>query len=241
MIQLKNISKIYGKADSQQVFALDNASLIINKGEFVAIIGTSGSGKTTMMNILGLLDRPTSGEYYFENKEVSTLSDNERAAIRSKKIGFVFQKFHLLPKTTAIENVELPLIYTDVKDTRSLAIEALNKVGLSERVKHRSNELSSGQQQRVAIARALVNNPDIILGDEPTGNLDSKTSLEIVGIFQELNKSGKTVILITHQQNIAEHANRIIRIQDGKIVEDYKVQNPRNAVAELLKSDLIEK
>lgn len=241
MIQLKNISKIYGKADSLQVFALDNTSLIINKGEFVAIIGTSGSGKTTMMNILGLLDRPTSGEYYFENKEVSTLSDNERAAIRSKKIGFVFQKFHLLPKTTAIENVELPLIYTDVKDTRSLAIEALNKVGLSERVKHRSNELSSGQQQRVAIARALVNNPDIILGDEPTGNLDSKTSLEIVGIFQELNKSGKTVILITHQQNIAEHANRIIRIQDGKIVEDYKVQNPRNAVTELLKSDLIEK
>jgi putative ABC transport system ATP-binding protein len=136
---------------------------------------------------------------------------------------------------------ELPLIYTDVKDTRSLAIEALNKVGLSDRIKHRSNELSSGQQQRVAIARALVNNPDIILGDEPTGNLDSKTSLEIVGIFQELNKSGKTVILITHQQNIAEHANRIIRIQDGKIVEDYKVQNPRNVAAELLKSDLIEK
>ncbi|MBI5540217.1 MAG: ABC transporter ATP-binding protein [Bacteroidia bacterium] len=241
MLQLKNISKIYGKADSQKVFALDNASLIINKGEFVAVIGTSGSGKTTMMNILGLLDRPTSGEYYFENKEVSTLSDNDRAAIRSKKIGFVFQKFHLLPKTTAIENVELPLIYTDVKDTRSLAIDALNKVGLSERIKHRSNELSSGQQQRVAIARALVNNPDMILGDEPTGNLDSKTSLEIVGIFQELNKSGKTVILITHQQNIAEHANRIIRIQDGKIVEDYKVQNPRNAVTELLKSDLIEK
>jgi putative ABC transport system ATP-binding protein len=236
MIQLKNISKIYGKANDQQVAALDNVSLVINKGEFVAIIGTSGSGKTTMMNILGMLDRPTSGDYYFENREVSTLSDDERAAIRSKKLGFVFQKFHLLPKTTAIENVELPLIYTDLKDIRGLAIEALNKVGLANRTRHRSNELSSGQQQRVAIARALVNNPDLILGDEPTGNLDSRTSLEIVGILQELNRSGKTVILITHQQNIAEHANRIIRIQDGRIVEDFPVKSPRNAVTELINS-----
>jgi putative ABC transport system ATP-binding protein len=169
---------------------------------------------------------------------VSTLSDNERAAIRSQKLGFVFQKFHLLPKTTAIENVELPLIYTDIKDIRRLAVEALDKVGLSNRIKHRSNELSSGQQQRVAIARALVNNPDLILGDEPTGNLDSKTSLEIVGILQELNKSGKTIILITHQQNIAEHANRIIRIHDGKIVEDYPVENPRNASAGLVELEV---
>lgn len=239
MIQLKNISKIYGKADDQQVAALDKVSLAINKGEFVAIVGTSGSGKTTMMNILGMLDRPTSGEYFFENREVSTLSDNERAAIRSKKLGFVFQKFHLLPKTSAVENVELPLIYTDIKDIRTPALEALDKVGLSNRVKHRSNELSSGQQQRVAIARALVNNPDLILGDEPTGNLDSKTSLEIIGILQELNRSGKTVVLITHQQNIAEHANRIIRIQDGRIVEDYPVEHPRDAVKGLIEAEAV--
>jgi len=237
MIQLKNISKIYGKAGDQQVAALDRVNLTIKKGEFVAIIGASGSGKTTMMNILGMLDRPTSGEYYFENREVSTLSDNERAAIRSQKLGFVFQKFHLLPKTTAIENVELPLIYTDCKNIRRLAVEALDKVGLSNRIKHRPNELSSGQQQRVAIARALVNNPDLILGDEPTGNLDSKTSLDIVGILQELNKSGKTIILITHQQNIAEHANRIIRIHDGRIVEDYQVENPGIVVSGPVESE----
>lgn len=237
MIQLKNVTKIYGKNNSQQVTALDNINLSINKGEFVAIVGTSGSGKTTMMNILGMLDRPTSGEYFFENKEVSIMSGDERAATRLKKLGFVFQKFHLLPKTTAVENVELPLIYTNIKDIRPVAVEALNKVGLSNRLKHRSNELSSGQQQRVAIARALVNNPDVILGDEPTGNLDSATGLEIVSIFQELNKSGKTVILITHQQNIAEHANRIIRIHDGKIIEDYQVKNPRNAATELLKTE----
>jgi len=240
MIQLKNISKVYGKTGSQQVTALDHVSLTINKGEFVAIIGTSGSGKTTMMNILGMLDRPTSGEYYFENREVSTLTENERAAIRSKKLGFVFQKFHLLPKTTAVENVELPLIYTDIKDIRHLATEALNKVGLSDRIKHRSNELSSGQQQRVAIARALVNSPELILGDEPTGNLDTKTGLEVVGILQELNKSGKTVILITHQQNIAEHANRIIRIRDGRIAEDRLVENRRNAATEQMNLALVD-
>ncbi|MBI5218640.1 MAG: ABC transporter ATP-binding protein [Bacteroidia bacterium] len=241
MIQLKNISKIYGKAGSQQVKALDNVSLTINKGEFVAIVGASGSGKTTMMNILGMLDRQTSGEYYFENKVVSILSNNELASIRSGKIGFVFQKFHLLPKTSAVENVELPLIYTDHKDIRHMALEALNKVGLSNRIKHRSNELSSGQQQRVAIARALVNNPEMILGDEPTGNLDSQTGLEIVDIFQQMNRTGKTVILITHQQNIAEHTNRIIRIHDGKIVEDYRVQNPRNIAGELMKLDTMNK
>jgi len=232
MIQLKNISKIYGK-DGQQVKALDNANISIEKGEFVAIVGASGSGKSTMMNILGMLDRPTSGEYYLENKEISTLTDDELAKIRNKKIGFVFQKFHLLPKTTAIENVELPLIYSDRKDIRKLAVDALAKVGLSNRDKHRTNELSGGQQQRVAIARALVNEPEVILGDEPTGNLDSKSGLEVVGVFQELNRSGKTIILITHSSEVAEHANRIIRIHDGKITEDYKVEKPLDARTEL--------
>lgn len=233
MIQLKNISKIYGKNGGQKVTALDNANLTIEKGEFVAIIGASGSGKSTMMNILGMLDRPTSGEYYLDEREISTLTDDELASIRNKKIGFVFQKFHLLPKTTAIENVELPLIYSDRKDIRKLAVKALAKVGLSNRGKHRTNELSGGQQQRVAIARALVNEPEVILGDEPTGNLDSKSGLEVVGVFQELNRSGKTIILITHSSEVAEHANRVIRIHDGKITEDYKVEKPLDARAEL--------
>jgi putative ABC transport system ATP-binding protein len=233
MIQLKNISKIYGKNEGQKVTALDKTNLTIEKGEFVAIIGASGSGKSTMMNILGMLDRPTSGEYYLDEREISTLTDDELASIRNKKIGFVFQKFHLLPKTTAIENVELPLIYSDRKDIRKLAVNALAKVGLSNRGKHRTNELSGGQQQRVAIARALVNEPEVILGDEPTGNLDSKSGLEVVGVFQELNRSGKTIILITHSSEVAEHANRVIRIHDGKITEDYKVEKPLDARAEL--------
>lgn len=239
MIQLKNISKIYGKNGGQKVTALDNANLTIEKGEFVAVIGASGSGKSTMMNILGMLDRPTSGEYYLDEREISTLTDDELASIRNKKIGFVFQKFHLLPKTTAIENVELPLIYSDRKDIRKLAVNALAKVGLSNRGKHRTNELSGGQQQRVAIARALVNEPEVILGDEPTGNLDSKSGLEVVGVFQELNRSGKTIILITHSSEVAEHANRVIRIHDGKITEDYKVENPLDARAELAELEKI--
>ncbi|TAL67653.1 MAG: ABC transporter ATP-binding protein [Bacteroidetes bacterium] len=233
MIQLKNITKIYGENGGQKVRALDDTNLTIKKGEFIAVIGASGSGKSTMMNILGMLDRPTSGSYYLEDKEVSTLTDDELANIRNRKIGFVFQKFHLLPKTTAIENVELPLIYSNSNDIRKLAVNALARVGLSNRSKHMTNELSGGQQQRVAIARALVNEPEIILGDEPTGNLDSKSGLEIVEIFQELNKSGKTIILITHQQKIAEHAQRIINIQDGKITDDHKVENPLDAKAEL--------
>lgn len=235
MIRLKNISKIYGKDGGQPVKALDNANITIEKGEFVAIMGASGSGKSTLMNILGMLDRPTSGEYYLDNREVSTLTDDELAQIRNKKIGFVFQKFHLLPKTTAAENVELPLIYSDRKDIRKLADDALARVGLSNRSKHRTNELSGGQQQRVAIARALVNEPEVLLGDEPTGNLDSKSGLEVVEVFQELNRSGKTIILITHSREIAEHANRVIRIHDGKITEDYKVEKPLDAQVELAK------
>lgn len=240
MIQLKNISKLYGENGGQKVRALDSANLTIEKGEFVAIIGASGSGKSTMMNILGMLDRPTSGEYFLENREVNTLTDDELVKIRNKYIGFVFQKFHLLPKTTAVENVELPLIYSDRKDIRKLASSSLARVGLTNRSKHRTNELSGGQQQRVAIARALVNDPEVILADEPTGNLDSKSGLEVVEIFQELNRSGKTIILITHQSEIAAHANRIIRIQDGKITEDYKVENPlfaKNELAELAKQN----
>jgi putative ABC transport system ATP-binding protein len=233
VIRLRHISKIYGRDGSDQVRALDNVTLSIEKGEFVAVIGASGSGKSTMMNIIGMLDRPTSGEYSLEGREVNTLTDDELARIRNKKIGFVFQKFHLLPKTTAVENVELPLIYSDRKEIRKLAIEALRRVGLSNRSKHRTNELSGGQQQRVAIARALVNEPEVILGDEPTGNLDSKSGLEVVGVFQELNRSGKTVILITHSNEIAHHANRVIRIHDGKITEDYKVEQPLDARAEL--------
>ncbi|HEX2935565.1 MAG TPA: ABC transporter ATP-binding protein [Bacteroidales bacterium] len=217
MIQLKNVSKIYSNKGQKEVHAVKNADLVIQKGEFVAIIGPSGSGKSSMMNILGLLDRPTSGEYYFENRDVNTLSEDELAAIRNKKIGFVFQKFHLLPRTTALENVELPLLYTDKKNIRALAMEALKQVGLSDRANHRSNELSGGQQQRVAIARALVNEPDVIFADEPTGNLDSIAGQEIIKIFKTLNFSGKTIILITHDQTVASYADRIIRIQDGEI------------------------
>lgn len=233
MIQLNNTTKIYSRESTLPLKALDIDNLTINKGEFLAIVGESGSGKSTLMNILGMLDRPTSGHYFLEDREMSALTDDELAKIRNNKIGFVFQKFHLLPKTTAIENVELPLIYSDRKNITRLAIDTLKQVGLSNRAKHRSNELSGGQQQRVAIARALVNNPEIILADEPTGNLDSKSGLEVVEIFQQLNRSGKTIVLITHSDEIARHAGRIIRIHDGKIARDNKVEIPLDAAAEL--------
>ncbi|MCB2196298.1 MAG: ABC transporter ATP-binding protein [Bacteroidetes bacterium] len=240
MIQLKNITKVYGKDSGQEVTALKDVDLIIEKGDFVAIVGASGSGKSTMMNILGMLDRPTKGEYYLENREVNSYKDDELAKVRNKTIGFVFQKFHLLPKTSAMENVELPLIYSDRKNIKGLALEALKKVKLEDRASHTPNELSGGQQQRVAIARALVNEPEIILADEPTGNLDSKSTLEVMSIFQELNKSGKTIILITHEQDIAEQAGRVIKIQDGKIAEDYRNENPRSASEELKLVDVNE-
>jgi len=220
MIQLKNVSRTYSNNGQKPVYALKSANLVIKKGEFVAIIGPSGSGKSSMMNILGMLDRPSSGEYYFENKEVNTLSEDELASIRNKKIGFVFQKFHLLSKTTALENVELPLLYSDRKNIRTLALEALKQVGLTERATHRANELSGGQQQRVAIARALVNEPEIIFADEPTGNLDSDSGQEIIRIFQALNDAGKTIVLITHDQTVASYAKRTIRIQDGVVSEN---------------------
>jgi putative ABC transport system ATP-binding protein len=220
MIHLKNISKIYDKQGQEKVLALNGINLEIGKGEFVAIIGSSGSGKSTMMNIIGLLDKPSMGNYYLENQAVENLSGNRLAEIRNQKIGFVFQSFHLLPRTSALENVELPLIYSTLKNTKELALESLKKVGLSDRVNHKPNELSGGQQQRVAIARALVTNPEIILADEPTGNLDSESGKGIMELFVQLNQQGKTIILITHDPDIASQAKRIIKIKDGNIIED---------------------
>jgi putative ABC transport system ATP-binding protein len=220
MIQLKSVSRIYEKPDQASVYALDNIDLEIKKGEFVAIVGPSGSGKSTVMNILGLLDKPSVGTYYLENKEVNKLTDNELAELRNQKIGFVFQSFNLLPKTTAVENVELPLIYSTKNNIRNLALEALKRVGLEERSTHEPSELSGGQQQRVAIARALVNEPEIIFADEPTGNLDSKAGFEIMELFQKLNSEGKTLVLITHDVEIASVARRVITIKDGHIIED---------------------
>ena len=235
MIQLHNIIKEYGKNNSLSVNALQNVSLEIKPGEFVAIVGPSGSGKSTLMNILGLLDVPTKGSYLLDNSEVSGLDLDELAKLRNRKIGFVFQAFHLLPRTSAKENVELPLIYSDRSDVKNLAFSALKAVGLEDRVNHFPSELSGGEQQRVAIARSLVNDPDIIFADEPTGNLDSRSGLEVISIFQDLNLKGKTIVLVTHDQNIAEHCRRIIRISDGQIVADESIVKPKNAAVELTK------
>lgn len=225
MIVIKDLCKSYKKDGSTEIKAVDNVNLEIRQGEFTAIVGPSGSGKSTLMNIIGLLDIPDSGSYTIDRKEVSDLSVDELAEIRNKKIGFVFQQFHLLPKTTAKENVEIPLIYSDKKDISELAAEALKRVGLSDRINHIPSELSGGQQQRVAIARALVNNPEIILADEPTGNLDSKSGVEIIEVFKNLNRQGKTIILITHDQKIAEHADRVLKIVDGKVTEESTVDH----------------
>jgi ABC-type lipoprotein export system ATPase subunit len=228
MIELRSIRKTYRKG-SEEIHALDDVSLDIEQGEFVAIVGPSGSGKSTLMNVVGLLDRPDSGTYALDGRDVSTFSADELAGLRNEKIGFVFQAFHLLPRTTARENVELPLIYSSRTDVSGLGDRALAAVGLEDRADHLSSELSGGQQQRVAIARALVNEPEVILADEPTGNLDSKAGLEVLGIFQDLNRDGKSVVLITHDEALAEMANRVVRIVDGRIVTDEKVQGPRDA------------
>ena len=221
MIRIDNLSKIYRIGDVI-VKALDGVSLSIKKQEFTAVMGPSGSGKSTLMNIIGCLDVPTSGTYMLNGNEVSRLSDNELAEIRNRNIGFVFQGFNLLQKLTALENVELPLIYRGMgaRERHRRSREALESVGLGDRMHHRSNQLSGGQQQRVAIARALVSTPPIILADEPTGNLDSKSGMEILKLLADLNRAGNTVIIITHDQNIAMHAQRIIKLQDGRVVED---------------------
>ncbi len=224
MIAIKNMSKIY-RIGNIEVRALNNVSLNIRQHEFVSIIGPSGSGKSTLMNMIGCLDIPTKGEYYLEGVEVSRLSDEQLANIRNHKIGFIFQGFNLLQKLTAEENVELPLIYQGIstKERYERSLEALKQVGLEDRVHHKPTELSGGQQQRVAIARALVGNPPMILADEPTGNLDSKSGKEIMQMLKELHKKGNTVVLITHDNEIAMQADRVIRIQDGEIIEDRMV------------------
>ena len=223
LISLKNIYKIYN-VGGEEVRALDGIDLNIQENEYLAIMGPSGSGKSTLMNMIGCLDTPTSGLYEFEGEMVQVMDDSQLASIRNRKIGFVFQTFNLLPKATAQHNVEIPLIYANIrKDKRTeMASNALESVGLSDRSHHRPNELSGGQRQRVAIARALVNNPSIILADEPTGNLDSKSGQEIMNILDELHNRGNTIILVTHEDQIAQHAHRVIRLLDGKITEDLK-------------------
>ncbi len=221
LIDLNNIQKDY-EIGTQVVHALNAISLQIEKGEYVAIMGPSGSGKSTLMNLLGCLDTPTSGEYHLNNNSVSSMNDDELADIRNREIGFVFQTFNLLPRATALHNVELPLIYngTPAGSRKNHAEEALQKVGLADRMHHRPNELSGGQRQRVAIARALVNKPSIILADEPTGNLDTRTGDEIMEIFESLHETGNTIILVTHEEYIAEHSDRIIRLRDGIVERD---------------------
>ena len=223
LISLKNIFKIYN-VGGEEVRALDGIELDILENEYLAIMGPSGSGKSTLMNMIGCLDTPTSGIYEFEGEMVQVMDDSQLASIRNRKIGFVFQTFNLLPKATAQHNVEIPLVYANIKnkDRAKMATDALESVGLADRLHHKPNELSGGQRQRVAIARALVNKPSIILADEPTGNLDSKSGSEIMTILDDLHKNGNTIILVTHEDDVAQHAHRIIRLFDGKVIEDSK-------------------
>jgi len=235
VIEIRDLTRTF-QVGEIAVHALRGINLTVESGEFVAIMGASGSGKSTLMNLLGCLDKPTSGEYFLDGVSVKDLSRNEYAAIRNKKIGFVFQGFNLLARTSALENVQLPLMYdrsgSDI-DAKKAGIEALERVGLGDRIDHEPNQLSGGQQQRVAIARSLVNRPALILADEPTGNLDSRTSVEILSVFQELNNQGITIILVTHEQEIAAYAKRVVNMKDGLILRDAAITNRRDAVSDL--------
>ena len=228
IIETHDLSKDFVMGD-MVVHALRQVNLRVEEGEFVAIMGPSGSGKSTFMNLIGCLDRPTAGEYVLSGKAVARMGDNDLAEVRNRYIGFVFQNFNLLPRTPAIKNVELPLVYAGKRNRHAIAAAALERVGLGQRMEHKPNELSGGQQQRVAIARAIVNDPALILGDEPTGNLDSHTSEEIMAVFQDLNAQGKTVILVTHEEEVAQHCKRIIRFKDGRVQHDEQVAEPVNA------------
>jgi putative ABC transport system ATP-binding protein len=232
VIEIQDLTKVYRMGDIE-VHALRGVTLRVCPGEMVAIMGPSGSGKSTLMNIIGCLDQPTGGAYFLAGQDVARMNDDQLAEIRNRRIGFVFQSFNLLARTDAVRNVELPLIYSGARDRRHRAEAALEAVGLGDRKHHRPNELSGGQQQRVAIARALVTHPDIIMADEPTGNLDSKAGAEVMGIFQRLNEEqGITIILVTHEPDIAEHTRRVIHLYDGKIVRDESVAQPRRATGD---------
>jgi len=235
VIETEQLTKEY-RMGNVIVHALRGIDVTVEEGEFVAIMGASGSGKSTLMNLLGCLDQPTSGKYLLNGRLVNNMNRNEYARIRNEKIGFVFQGFNLLPRTSIVENVELPLIYDHtgrIKDTKLAAINALKRVGLGNRLDHEPNQLSGGQQQRAAIARALVNNPTMILADEPTGNLDSRTSIDVMALFQQLNNQGITIILVTHESDIALYAKRIIEMKDGLIINDLKIRNRKNAEEDL--------
>ncbi len=231
VIELTGVTKVYQMGETE-VYALRGVDLSVSAGEMIAVMGSSGSGKSTLMNILGCLDVPTAGSYMLDGIRVNGMTRNERADLRNRKLGFVFQGFNLLPRTTAVANVELPLLYDRTgrfTSTRALAVEALTRVGLGARLEHQPSELSGGQQQRVAIARALVTQPTLLLADEPTGNLDSKTSIEVMALFQELNEQGITVIVVTHEPDIAQYAHRVVDVRDGRILRDHAVAAPRRA------------
>jgi putative ABC transport system ATP-binding protein len=217
MIELSGVGKTYQRPDGARVEALRDVSLRIGRGEFVAVVGSSGSGKSTLMNVLGLLDRPDAGRYQLDGEDVSSLDVDRQARLRNRRIGFVFQAFHLLPRTSALENVELPLLYSDRAETEGLVRRALEQVGLGERIQHRPSELSGGQQQRVAIARALVNDPDLLLADEPTGNLDADSAAEVMAIFESLHRAGRTIVLVSHDPTLAARCERVYRIERGSI------------------------
>lgn len=234
LIKVENISKVYDLGETH-VHALRHISLEIEKGEMIAIMGPSGSGKSTFMNILGCLDQPSEGSYWLEGVNVAEMTEDELAEVRNTRMGFIFQQFNLLPRTTALRQVLLPLIYNGAENREQRAIEALTEVGLADRLDHKPTELSGGQQQRVAVARALVNNPALIMADEPTGALDTRSGQELLGIFQRLNAQGKTILMVTHEWDVAMHCKRIVRFKDGRIISDELVDKPLNALEELAK------